>query len=94
MVLPRPHIKVLEIGIELDVLKEELDAFWERGLDAVHHLLEGISAITIQLGPGLGPDCLENRAIVPKVHFIFQGILVALLALFLPKPEVVCLTFA
>ena len=42
-VLSRPFIEVVEIGVELDVVAELLDALRKRCFDAFHHGPEGIS---------------------------------------------------
>ena len=44
-VLSRPLVECLESWIELNVLAEELNAFWEWGWDAVDHLLERVSTL-------------------------------------------------
>lgn len=42
VVAPRPVIELLEIGIQLDILKEDLYTFIVGSLDRVHHLPESI----------------------------------------------------
>ena len=47
-VLSRPLVEVVEVGVELDVVAEFLNALWKGCFDALHHGPERISAAVIR----------------------------------------------
>lgn len=40
-----PEVELLEVGVELDVLEQQVDALVVRQLDAVHHFLERVAEL-------------------------------------------------
>lgn len=64
LVLPRPLIERFKPWIKLDVLAEQLNAFWERGWDAVNHLLKRISNLFIRAIRGQCPRLWTDRKFI------------------------------
>ena len=75
--MPRPHHKVLEEGIELNVLLEDLNDLWEGYVPGVQHLLEGIAEGVRPVEDGLVAlkPLLEVEAVVVgyEVIGVFEG---------------------
>ena len=75
--MPRPHHKVLEEGIELNVLLEDLNDLWEGYVPGVQHLLEAIAEGVRPVEDGLVAlkPPLEVEAVVVgyEVIGVFEG---------------------
>lgn len=71
----RPHHEVSEVGVELDVLQQDLEDFGERHLPRVQHLLECVTEGIGLVDHGVEelPSCFFPHAIV--VRDVVVGVL-------------------
>ena len=86
-VLSRPFVEVVEIGVELDVVAEFLDALRKRCFDALHHGSEGVPAAAIR--PSNFSRPFWNCIAAPKGVFSLQDILIALPAKVPTKAKII-----